>query len=58
MMLIMMRSVFGVFANKNCPGPEVIKLFSCITQLSMEFIFHANKSKITNNAKYYLAKHS
>ena len=38
-------------------GKEVIKLFSCSTQLSMKF-FHANKSQITNNCNFFLAKSS
>ena len=33
--------------------PEVIKLFSCSTEHE---IFPANKSQITNNFKFFLAK--
>ena len=38
-------------------GPEVIKLFFILNSAEQE-IFHANKSQITNNAKFFLAKHS
>ena len=39
------------------PGPEVIKIFSCSTQLSMKFVNHANKFQITNNCKLFLVTH-
>ena len=37
------------------PGPEVIRLFSCSTEHELCL---ANKSQITNNCKFFLAKNS
>ena len=45
-------NILGIFCRS---GPGVIKLFSCSTEHK---IFHANKSQITNNAKFFLAKYS
>ena len=45
---ILVISLFFVFEGRCCvliasvPGPEVIKLFSCSTQLSMKFILLIN----------------
>ena len=36
------------------PGPEVIKLCFMLNSAEHDF-FHANKSQITNNAKFFLA---
>ena len=40
----------------NEPGPEVIKLFFMLNSAEHEIC--PNKSKITNNFKLFLAKHS
>ena len=42
---------------KNVPCLEVIKLFSILNSTEHE-ICPANKSQITNNCKFFLAKHS
>ena len=31
------KIIFFIYTNFKIPGPEVIKLFSCSTQLSMKF---------------------
>ena len=41
----------------KCSGPEVIKLFFMLNSAEHE-IFHAYKSQIANNAKFFIAKHS
>ena len=44
-------------SESSCLGPEVIKLFSCSTQLSMKCFMLINL-KINNNCQFFFAKHS
>ena len=37
----------------NCPGPEVIKLFSCSTQLSSKFQLIIKTKILINEEVYY-----
>ena len=41
--------------QRQRPGPEVIKLFSCSTQLSMKFQLHIN-TKIARNKGNFVLK--
>ena len=45
--------------NKGTPGPEVIKLFSCSTQLSMKFVLLINLKLLTiaNSFLLNIAEH-
>ena len=50
---------FGTHERRYFFSDEVIKLFSCSTQLSMKYVLLIQrKSKITNNCNHFLAKHT
>ena len=40
--------IFSIFKQYSDPGPEVIKLFSCSTQLSIKFFLFINVKMPTN----------
>ena len=42
------------YANSGCPGPEVIKHFSCSTQLSMKFFLLINLKVLTTANSFLL----
>ena len=43
-----------VAVAKNLPGPEVMKHFSCSTQLSMKFVLFINLKLLTNANSFLL----
>ena len=45
-----------MFMTQNRPGPEVIKLFSCSTQLSMKFVMLTNLRLLTMPNSFLLNK--
>ena len=52
----MRKIIFTIHADSKSPG-RGYKTFFMLKSTEHE-IFHANKSQITNNAKFFLAKHS